>query len=294
MKLSSFEKSAICGLALNADLAAMLLSAWSKVPASSVQTIRSLVDLAQLTGTEERATDAFLKRALELSLIEVATGGYRPRQNVHDKFERIAYAMSAIAHYQHNVHEDETTVNIVLTKPPTPSQLEKKLSEVGWRTADIEPTDQAFHSLVSSARNRVVVMTPFFDYKGASWLKDLFSTVELGVQKILILRTLENRSKDDYPKGYDSIAPWLGESGVVVFNYSLPRAGSVGRETFHAKVVLCDNNAAYLGSSNMNGASLEHSMEMGVYLKGRAAADVATVLDAVMKAAQPWTGGGAG
>lgn len=98
------------------------------------------------------------------------------------------------------------------------------------------------------------------------------------------------RAKDDYPKGYDSIAPWLSESVVKLFNYSLPRAGSVGRETFHAKVVLCDNNAAYLGSSNMNGASLEYSMEMGVSLKGRAAADVATVLDAVMKAAQPWTG----
>jgi phosphatidylserine/phosphatidylglycerophosphate/cardiolipin synthase-like enzyme len=290
MKLSAFEQAVVSGLAGNADLAAMLLSAWGKASVTSVQSTRSLVDMAQLTGTEERATDAFLKRAVELSLIEVAPEGYRPRQSAHAKFERIAFAMSAIAHYQHNVHQDDTTVNIVLTKPPTPSQLEKKLSEVGWRTADIEPTDQAFHSLVSSARSRVIVMTPFFDVKGASWLKDLFSAVEAGVQKILILRTLENRAKDDYPMGYDSIAPWLGESGVKVFNYSLPRAGGIGRETFHAKVVLCDNNAAYLGSSNMNGASLEHSMEMGVSLKGRAAADVATVLDAVMKAAQPWAG----
>jgi phosphatidylserine/phosphatidylglycerophosphate/cardiolipin synthase-like enzyme len=103
------------------------------------------------------------------------------------------------------------------------------------------------------------------------------------------LNPYKYRAKDDYPKGYDSIAPWLSESVVKLFNYSLPRAGSVGRETFHAKVVLCENSAAHLGSSNMNGASLEHSMEMGVSLKGRGAADVATVSDAVMKAAQPWT-----
>jgi len=71
-------------------------------------------------------------------------------------------------------------------------------------------------------------------------------------------------------------------------NYSLLRSSTFGRETFHAKVVLCDNDTAYLGSSNMNSASLEHSMEMGVVLKGRAAADVTVIVDAVMKAAQPW------
>lgn len=288
MKLSGFEQSVIGGLAINADLAAVLLNAWRKAPVSSIQTTRSLVDLAQLTGAEERATDVFLKRAVELSLVEVTPGGYRPLPHAHEKFERIAFAMSAIAHYQRNVHQDATTVNVVLTKPPTPSQLEKKLSEVGWRTADIEPTDQAFHNMVSAASTRVIVMTPFFDVKGATWLKDLFLSVGSGVEKVLILRTLENKAKEDYPKGYDSIAPWLAERGVKTFNYSLPRASGVGRETFHAKVVLCDNNAAYLGSSNMTSASLEHSMEMGVSLKGRAAADVAVVLDAVMKAAQPW------
>ena len=71
-------------------------------------------------------------------------------------------------------------------------------------------------------------------------------------------------------------------------NYSLPRSNTFGRETFHAKVVLCDSDTAYLGSSNMTSASLEHSMEMGVALRGRAAADVAVVVEAVMKAAQPW------
>ena len=69
-----------------------------------------------------------------------------------------------------------------------------------------------------------------------------------------------------------------------VYNYSIPRADG-GRETFHAKAVLCDRCFAYLGSSNITAASLEHSMEMGVVLHGRAAADVAEVIDAVLAAA---------
>jgi len=86
--------------------------------------------------------------------------------------------------------------------------------------------------------------------------------------------------------GYDAIALWLKRESVAVYNYSIARLDTSGRETFHAKVILCDRNAAYVGSSNLNTASLEHSMEMGVLLRGRAAADVAVVLDAVLAASR--------
>jgi len=69
---------------------------------------------------------------------------------------------------------------------------------------------------------------------------------------------------------------------------SIARADG-GRETFHAKAVLCDRTVAYLGSSNVTAASLEHSMELGVVLEGRAAAGVATVIDSVLYAATEWT-----
>jgi phosphatidylserine/phosphatidylglycerophosphate/cardiolipin synthase-like enzyme len=52
--------------------------------------------------------------------------------------------------------------------------------------------------------------------------------------------------------------------------------------------VLCDRSAAYLGSSNVTAASLDHSMEMGVVLEGRAAASVADVIDAVLSASSLW------
>jgi len=80
----------------------------------------------------------------------------------------------------------------------------------------------------------------------------------------------------------------LKAQGVRVFNYSIRAIEGGGRETFHAKVVLCDRSAAYLGSSNVTAASLDHSMEMGVVLQGRAAADVAEVMDAVLASATQW------
>jgi phosphatidylserine/phosphatidylglycerophosphate/cardiolipin synthase-like enzyme len=176
---------------------------------------------------------------------------------------------------------------VVLTKPPQPSLLEQKLSVLGWRTTDIEPTEHAFHGMVRAAQRRVVVMTPFFDNTGAAWLRELLSFVRTGVERILILRSLEHRGRKDYPLGFDSITPWLKAQGVRVFNYSTQRMDG-SRETFHAKAVLRDRSAAYLGSSNVTAASLEYSMEMGVVLEGRAAASVADVIDAVLKSAAPW------
>lgn len=287
-KLSAFEKHVLARFANRAGLVATILDAWADMPGTSVQSERSLIDLAQLGVTEEHAAREVLETGVELGLLDRVPSGFQPRGRAHAQFKRLAYALNAIDFYVSSIHRDATIARVVLTKPAKPSMLEQKLSELGWRTSDLEPTDHAFHSLVRSAQHRIMVMTPFFDVKGAMWLQELFSLAKPGVERVLILRSLENPTWMDYPNGYDLIAPWLKEHAVRIFNYSIPRVEGKGRETFHAKVVLCDRNAAYLGSSNMTSASIEHSMEMGVTLQGRAAADVAEVLNAVLSVAVPW------
>jgi len=286
-KLTAFEGAVLAGLADKAGLAAALLEAWAYLPADTVQSARSLVDAAQFGVTEEGSTRDLLERSVGLGLVEATPAGFKPRSGAHMRFQRLAFALHAVEHYRSLVHRDATVAQVVLTKPPRPSVLEQKLSALGWRTTDLEPTEHAFHGMVRSALRRVVVMTPFFDSTGAAWLQELLSYVSHGVERILILRSLEDKTRKDYPFGFDALSPWLKAQGIRVFNYSNPRMQG-GRETFHAKAVLCDRSAAYLGSSNVTAASLEHSMEMGVVLEGRAAASVADVIDAVLESAAPW------
>lgn len=287
--LSAFEKQVVAGLAYKAGLAASLFDAWAGLPETSVQSEKTLINMAQLGVTEEAAVREVLDKSIELGIIEIVSNGFLPLVGVHCQFKRFAFSLNAIEHYTSSVHKDETVARVVLTKPPKPSKLEQKLSELGWKTSDLELTEHAFQSMVQNAKQRIVVLTPFFDVKGALWLQELFSLAHPGVELVLILRSLDEPGRKDYPFGYDTISTWLQEKAIRVFNYSIPRLEAQGRETFHAKVVLCDHNAAYLGSSNMNAASLEHSMEMGVTLHGRAAADAAAVLDAVISVAEEWT-----
>jgi len=282
-RLTAFEQSVLADLAEKAGLAAMVLEAWAELPADSVQSARSLVDAAQLNVTEEGATQSLLERSARLGLVESTPAGFKPRKGTHERFPRLAFALHAVEHYRSSVHRDATVAQVVLTKPPRPSVLEQKLSALGWRTAELVATEKAFHGMVRAARRRVVVMTPFFDATGAKWLQELLSYVSPGVERNLILRSLEDNTRKDYPFGFDAISPWLKAQNVRVFNYSIQRIDG-GRETFHAKAVLCDRMAAYVGSSNLTIASLEHSFELGVVVTGRGATLVSEVIDAVLEA----------
>jgi phosphatidylserine/phosphatidylglycerophosphate/cardiolipin synthase-like enzyme len=286
-KLTAFEQAAVAGLAYKAGLAGALLEAWGELPADSVQSARSLSHAAHLGVTEEGATRELLERSTRLGLVEATPFGFKARSGTHTRFRRLAFALYVVDYYLSFVHRDATEAQVVMTKPSQPSVLERKLSALGWRTAALELTENAFQGMVRAAQRRVVVMTPFFDRTGAAWLQDLLTCVAPGVERILILRSLEDQSRKDYPLGYDTIAPWLKTNSVRVFNYSISRASS-GRETFHAKVVLCDRTAAYLGSSNLTAASIEHSLEMGVVLNGRAVTGVSEVIDAVLATATEW------
>lgn len=83
------------------------------------------------------------------------------------------------------------------------------------------------------------------------------------------------------PPALTAVRQDLSRLGVAVLNFRLDRSDTPGNETFHAKVVLADDAAAYVGSSNMNQWSFEYSLELGLYVRGLAATRIAAVLQAV-------------
>lgn len=179
--------------------------------------------------------------------------------------------------YRTRVHQDTDLVDVVLTKPPAPSQVSRKLESMlsgGWGFRD---TKQLLPAIAGGAHRSLIVMTPFFDDVGAEVVLNLFENTA-AADRCLILRATKEGLP---PEGLEKVDAQLIALGVDVVNFRLDRPGSLGNETFHAKTVLGDDNTAYVGSSNMNRWSFEHSLELGLYVRGRAAFRIAELLRAI-------------
>lgn len=195
--------------------------------------------------------------------------------------------LEAAGYYAQEIHQDQDTVWVALTRPAKPSRLEAALDDLGVRAAELETTDESFMSLASQAQERLRVMTPFLDRHGADWVCDLFAHTAPHVRRELILRYASSASHPNFPEGLSTSAARFRELGVGVFDYALPREGGKGIETFHTKLVLADAARAYVGSSNMTWGSLEHSMELGLVVTGVAAKRLAVLTNAIVGIAIP-------
>ncbi len=179
--------------------------------------------------------------------------------------------------YRTRVHQDSDIVDVVLTKPPAPSQVSAQLEKMLQGTWGFKDTRQLLPAIAEAARVSFGVMTPFFDEVGAQVVLNLFERTP-ATDRFLVLRT----NKDGLPPfALAAVREKLSRLGVTVHNFRLDRSGAPGNETFHAKVVLADDTAAYVGSSNMNQWSFEYSLELGLYVRGRAAARIGGVMSAV-------------
>lgn len=179
--------------------------------------------------------------------------------------------------YRTRVHQDTDIVDVVLTKPPAPSQVSIQLETMLQGSWGFKDTRQLLPAIAESACVSFGVMTPFFDEVGAQVVLNLFERTP-AADRYLVLR---NNKDGLSPFVLAEVREELSRLSVAVLNFRLDRPGATGNETFHAKVVLADDTAAYVGSSNMNQWSFEYSLELGLYVRGRAAARIGRVLSAV-------------
>ncbi len=275
-------------LSARASLCQAIFSAWASLSDETAVGVKELITAAGLSVSEEHGTDEILRTLSGMGLVTPKGARWVPTPGFLSLTVELATAFAAIDYYRGQVHRDATEAQVVLTRPTQSLKLDTILTEAGWRTASTEETEHAFTALLQRAQHRVVIMTPFLDERGAAWLKELLNPLPEHLEIVLVLRSLEDSTRWDYPVGFSLLRDWLRQRQVRVLNYSLPRLPGPSRETFHAKVMLADSAVAYVGSANLTSASRDYSMEMGVVVKGRAAYEISVVIEAVLKSAETW------
>jgi phosphatidylserine/phosphatidylglycerophosphate/cardiolipin synthase-like enzyme len=282
--LSGLDKAALAAFAPQLTLSAAVLRVLAAKPLEPF-TEREVAKIAGLPAAQEAMVLECLRQAEGQGMIARVPGrGWRLVTPPHE-LNRLADLLEAAGYYAQEIHQDQDTVWVALTRPARPSRLEAALEDLGVRAAELEATDASFVSLASQARERLRIMTPFLDRHGAEWVCDLFAHTAPHVRRELILRYASSASHTNFPEGLIASARRFRELGVVVFDYALLREGGKSVETFHAKLVLADTTRAYVGSSNMTWGSLEHSMELGLVVTGVAAKRLAILTDAIARIA---------
>lgn len=160
-----------------------------------------------------------------------------------------------------------------------PSRFESALAEINDSGVLIE-TMETFLHLSRRAVDRLVVVSPFLDTDGLEWVSSLFEATR-APDRTLICRH------------FDQVTPPYGRrllaAGVAIHEYHLEREakrrGRRATETFHAKIVLADQVAAYVGSANFLRSSKELSLECGVLLEGSAVKQVHDVVQSMLRIA---------
>jgi hypothetical protein len=178
--------------------------------------------------------------------------------------------------YRDNVHRDDNIVRVVMTHPKPSTRLWQQLGSMGGRGASIVDTDSCFHSIALNARRRFVVASPFIDAHGAQFLGDLFSRTSPNVERILITRVT-----DEILRNFGADAP----AAPQLLDYRNETDDSE-YETFHAKVLLGDQQSCYIGSANLNWASLRQTVELGVWVEGLAVQEVASIVEGMVLASR--------
>lgn len=164
----------------------------------------------------------------------------------------------------------------VVTLPHPPSLISVALLASGFAQANLVATDDAFTKIARRATRHLTVMTPFLNDEGLDWALRLLGEVGDGIERHLVVRERQKigtclRARRDR----------IAELDIKLYDYWVPSpAGNGFHETFHAKVVLADEDVVYVGSSNMTVYSLR-SLELGALIEGPPVRAIAAAVSAV-------------
>jgi phosphatidylserine/phosphatidylglycerophosphate/cardiolipin synthase-like enzyme len=198
---------------------------------------------------------------------------------------RLAQLLKGADHFR-RMRINPAVTELAITMPLVPSYLEMELADTLGHPGGFLTTSAAFTRLAQAASGRLVVMTPFIDAGGFRWLRRVFEAAQPTCNKILVLRDTDRYTVE---LGVEH-AEWLRGLQVSVHDYHLSHDATAGRslpiETFHAKIIVADDKLAYVGSANLLSSSEGLCLETGLLVEGAAAADVARLVDAVLRVAR--------
>ncbi|GGM74012.1 putative cardiolipin synthase [Halarchaeum rubridurum] len=192
-----------------------------------------------------------------------------------DIFDQTRNAISIVE--AHTDRVPHTTVTPLVTFPDDPAFGDTTAASFG-----MDGLLSTLASQVKRCETEIILLSPFFEGEGLGRLADvLLDALERGVDLTIVTRYLADADSHNYGV-IKSFADQAAERGVssqlslvdyTVWDDSVPpekrtQNGENPRFTLHAKVMLFDSDAAYVGSANVTDYGFDRYLELGVLLEG--------------------------
>lgn len=278
MSASIPEEAIVDAVLFDPLTAAALLVHLAGSDALSIRTAL-LQEVARGQNTTSQKLDSVLKALSETGLLSSVQSGISLTVSRNEAL-RYAAVLRGVAYAGYR-HRDSNQIEITLSPPAHPSRLMEILPQKGFSWTGLHDTKDNLIELASQAERRLVIVSPFLDRDGLQWIAQLFdATGQKSMKRTMIVRGRDQTETElftDY--GSELVA-----KGIEVFGYSIshdPALRTPAIETFHTKILLADDDKAYIGSSNMTRWSRDFSMECGVILRGPAVKPVASLIEAM-------------
>lgn len=266
--------SVLHGMAHSAEVLAPIFVQGAK---GRLQSPSSLKELAKIAGVStagiEKVREALASACMVGAAVQEGEAAWRLTLSPETCHE-VSLMLLGIAVYRGKLHEDADRVSLVLSKPPSPSAFSSALAQSLKGDWGLQETGDTFQRMAVSASQRFLIMTPFLDAAGIERVRSLFEMTRPAVRRYLVVRDADSPAINAVKKEFR-------ELGVAIFEFRLAK-GAGQHETFHAKVVVSDNDQCYLGSSNMTTWSFNYSLELGFHVQGESAKRTAEIVDAVL------------
>ena len=151
----------------------------------------------------------------------------------------------------------------------------------------------SFRELFNSAKKTIYICSPFLEYEGIEpYIDILIRKGKEGVNICILSREIDAQKSIKRKVEMERIYESFREKGVTIQikNYHFTYENRVA-SSIHAKMIIVDNQLAYVGSGELRKNSLERNFEAGLIVEGKTAWELAKIFEEVFAVSEDFSGG---
>jgi len=239
--------------------------------------VLELIDLSVNEGFDQLKVESVIKRLVRLGQLVVYNSRSKTFRN-----QLVNWKDGSIPSFPQKLNLNFKELKICLTLPAF--NIHGLTDFLTKKQVEINALKKEFEDLFRHATNSIKICSPFLDWKGYQHFHDILLPKAKNKVKIQILTREIN--KNENPNRYKTLKRVFNlysseglEDSIDIRNYYFQTEEKRLASSIHAKLIIVDNNKAYIGSGEIRENSFTKNLEIGVILKGEKVQELAFVFD---------------